>query len=71
MSNLERLKGEVKENLRTNILEFWQREIVDHNGGEWWWSRREDGSINMSEDKAGMWKCPYHNSRMCLEVLNL
>ncbi|MFR9533309.1 MAG: AGE family epimerase/isomerase [Rikenellaceae bacterium] len=51
--------------------EYIKREIVDHNGGEWWWSRREDGSINMSEDKAGMWKCPYHNSRMCLEVLSL
>ncbi|MFR9532607.1 MAG: AGE family epimerase/isomerase [Rikenellaceae bacterium] len=48
-----------------------KRELVDPKGGEWWWSRHEDGSINMSEDKAGMWKCPYHNSRMCLEVLEI
>ncbi len=51
--------------------EYIKSQIIDFDGGEWWWSRREDGSINMSEDKAGMWKCPYHNSRMCLEVLTL
>ncbi len=51
--------------------EYIKREIVDLEGGEWWWSRREDGSVNLSEDKAGMWKCPYHNSRMCLEVLEI
>lgn len=55
-------------------LECWEyikSRIIDYEGGEWWWSRREDGSINMSEDKAGMWKCPYHNSRMCLEIISL
>ena len=42
--------------------------IVDHEGGEWFWSRRADGTANLDDDKAGFWKCPYHNSRMCLEV---
>lgn len=41
--------------------------IVDNEGGEWHWSRRGD-EINRDDDKAGFWKCPYHNSRMCLEV---
>ncbi|MFI3263234.1 MAG: AGE family epimerase/isomerase [Rikenellaceae bacterium] len=49
--------------------EYIKREIIDTENGEWWWSRRADGSINLAEDKAGMWKCPYHNSRMCLEIL--
>ncbi len=51
--------------------EYIKTHLIDLDGGEWWWSRREDGSINLSEDKAGMWKCPYHNSRMCLEILGL
>lgn len=41
--------------------------IVDHDGGEWYWSR-QNGQINRTDDKASFWKCPYHNSRMCLEV---
>lgn len=40
--------------------------LVDPQG-EWFWSIKADGSINKDDDKAGFWKCPYHNSRMCLE----
>ena len=43
--------------------------LVDHEHGEWYWSRRPDGTINCTDDKAGPWKCPYHNSRMCLEII--
>ncbi len=43
--------------------------LVDRDKGEWYWSIRADGSINREDDKAGFWKCPYHNSRMCLEVM--
>lgn len=43
--------------------------LVDCEQGEWYWSRRPDGTINCDEDKAGFWKCPYHNSRMCLEII--
>ncbi|MDE6693387.1 MAG: AGE family epimerase/isomerase, partial [Muribaculaceae bacterium] len=41
--------------------------IVDGEGGEWFWSR-SNGKVDRTQDKAGFWKCPYHNSRMCLEV---
>lgn len=48
----------------------WIKEnLVDNTGGEWHWSRLPDGTINRRDDKAGFWKCPYHNSRMCLEVI--
>ncbi len=44
--------------------------LVDRAGGEWFWSISEDGIPNQNNDKAGFWKCPYHNSRMCLEVMS-
>ena len=45
--------------------------LVDFSGGEWWWAVREDGSIDRENPKAGFWKCPYHNTRMCLQALTL
>lgn len=39
--------------------------------GEWYWSLRADGSVNTTDDRAGFWKCPYHNGRMCMEILTL
>ena len=42
---------------------------IDYEHGEWYWSRRSDGTLNLDDDHAGIWKCPYHNSRMCLEII--
>jgi len=44
-------------------------QLIDWEHGEWFWSRHPDGSLNTADDKAGFWKCPYHNSRMCLEII--
>ena len=44
-------------------------QIIDWDNGEWHWSRHPDGTLNTVDDKAGFWKCPYHNSRMCLEIM--
>lgn len=49
--------------------EYIQMHLIDTENGEWYWSVRADGSINLEEDKAGFWKCPYHNGRMCLEMI--
>ena len=46
-----------------------KQNLIDEQHGEWYWSRHADGSLNTTDDKAGFWKCPYHNSRMCLEVI--
>lgn len=42
--------------------------LVDRLHSEWLWSVRADGSENRTDDKAGFWKCPYHNGRMCMEL---
>lgn len=46
-----------------------QANLIDRENGEWYWSRRSDGTINRLDDKAGFWKCPYHNGRLCLEMI--
>ncbi len=53
-------------------LHGWQyikEQLIDREHGEWHWSRHADGTLNTVDDKAGFWKCPYHNSRMCLEII--
>ena len=49
--------------------DYVKTQIIDYEHGEWHWSRHPDGTLNTVDDKAGFWKCPYHNSRMCLEVI--
>ena len=53
-------------------LRCWQYikdNLIDTKNGEWYWSRHADGTLNLDDDKAGFWKCPYHNGRMCLELI--
>jgi len=48
--------------------EYVKSYILDKTHGEWFWGAFADGSPNRRNDKAGFWKCPYHNSRMCMEI---
>ena len=49
--------------------DYIKQNLVDREHGEWYWSRHADGTLNLDDDHAGFWKCPYHNSRMCLEII--
>ena len=49
--------------------DYIRQNLIDYENGEWYWSRHPDGTLNTIDDKAGFWKCPYHNSRMCLEII--
>ena len=51
-----------------NAWDFVKRHIK-HKTGEWVWGVEEDYSIMSNEDKVGIWKCPYHNSRACIEII--
>jgi len=44
--------------------------MIDRNGGEWYWGVTENGQIMPGQDKVGIWKCPYHNGRACMELIN-
>lgn len=55
--------------LSTRSWEFVKQHILDKKNGEWFWGIYADGSVMTTEDKVGLWKCPYHNSRACLEVM--
>lgn len=48
---------------------FIKENLVDNESGEWFWSVSPQGEKDRVNDKAGFWKCPYHNSRMCLELI--
>ncbi len=52
-----------------NIWSYIKSNLIDKERGEWYWSRLENGKVNHKEDKAGFWKCPYLNGRMCLEMI--
>ena len=56
-------------NLALDCWEYIKGNLIDWQNGEWFWSVYADGSVNRKDDKAGIWKCPYHNGRMCLEII--
>lgn len=49
--------------------DFIKNNILDTKNGEWFWGVYRDYSL-IEKDKAGFWKCPYHNSRACMELIN-
>lgn len=48
--------------------EFIENNLIDTDG-EWHWMVNREGTVNQNEDKAGPWKCPYHNGRAMLELM--
>jgi cellobiose epimerase len=43
--------------------------VVDRVYGEWFKIVERSGSPRLDQPKAGAWECPYHNSRVCFEML--
>ena len=54
----------------TSIWSYIKTYFLDHQNGEWHWLVRASGEADTSQVKAGFWKCPYHNTRGCLELIN-
>lgn len=51
-----------------NNWQFIQDHLKDKQNGEWFWGVSEDYGI-IQKEKAGFWKCPYHNGRACIELI--
>lgn len=53
-----------------DIKEFIFRHVVDHReGGEWFMTTQKDGTPDDRDPIVEPWKCPYHNGRMCMEMM--
>lgn len=49
--------------------EYIKEKMIDpREGSEWFWSVKEDGTP-IEKPIVEPWKCPYHNGRMCMEVI--
>lgn len=52
------------------VWEFIKEHVVDQRfGSEWFWEVRADGTPIEGRPIVEPWKCPYHNGRMCIEVM--
>ena len=49
--------------------DFIENYIVDHKHGEWFWKVSRERVPSSDKYKVDPWKCPYHNSRTCFEVM--
>jgi cellobiose epimerase len=55
--------------LAINNWAFIKQYMRDNEKGEWFWGVLEDHSVMPAQDKVGLWKCPYHNGRACMELI--
>ncbi len=52
------------------LWEYIKNNIIDpREGGEWYSQVDEQGNYAKFKPEVDPWKCPYHNGRMCLEVI--
>ncbi len=71
------LNGYEKDSSRTEYLQaaadiwgFIKRYVIDkRSGSEWFWQVDENGKPDENKPIVEPWKCPYHNGRMCMEII--
>jgi len=52
------------------LWEFIKHYMIDREHGEWFWKVDRNGVPDNSMPKVSAWKCPYHNSRACFEIID-
>ncbi len=54
-----------------DIFDYIEEKLVDNRkGSEWFWCLDENGEPSTRQPIVEPWKCPYHNGRMCMELIN-
>ena len=67
--NAYELTGNIKYlDYSINNWNYTKKYFVDNKNGGWYPSVNSEGLPGRG-DKGGFWTCPYHNGRMCLEVI--
>lgn len=57
-------------NAAADIFHFIEEKLVDKRpGSEWFWSLDAKGNPTPGKPIVEPWKCPYHNGRMCMELI--
>ena len=53
-----------------SIWKYVSTYMIDRENGEWFWRVSEHNVPYVTDQKAGMWKCPYHNSRALMRIID-
>lgn len=51
------------------LWQFIEDYQIDRTYGEWFWKLDQRRTPDLSMPKVSEWKCPYHNSRACIEAI--
>jgi mannobiose 2-epimerase len=66
----EKIRNEKYLDVTLNIWNYIKENIIDkRDESEWFWEVDFDGKPSSRKPIVEPWKCPYHNGRMCMEVI--
>ena len=51
------------------VWNYIQKYVIDKKTGEWIEDISPDNTTKPNQALAHAWKCPYHNGRMCMEIM--
>ena len=51
-----------------NTWKYIREHFIDQENGDWFKVIKKDGTPSESTFKVGPWECPYHHSRLCMEM---
>ena len=51
------------------IWDYIKNHVIDKKTGEWIENIEPDNTVRKGQALVHPWKCPYHNGRMCIEMM--